>query len=178
MEAASPFTHTHTGIQTAPHPLLHGDFVVVADGVFPQEVELHHKLLAVVLRVQFDVFHSHRAAADRVGGLPLLLLVTRPQSQLEHTARGSHAAGQRGSEALGPRGLRHLVDEVEGHSSLSDPHLLGLPVFTVLGPDPVHTLLQSPGGFILLPVLLPLQNQKHNQIRSGIIAVLNHFFSI
>lgn len=54
----------------------------------------------------------------------------------------------------------HLVDKVEGHSPLPDPHLLGLPVFTVLVPDTVHTLLQPSGSFILLPVFLSLQITK------------------
>lgn len=48
-------------LRTARHDtysLLHGDFVVVADGVFAQEVELHHVLLAILLRVQLDVLHS------------------------------------------------------------------------------------------------------------------------
>ena len=65
-----------------PYPLLHRDLVVVADGVFTQEVELHHKLLPVLLGVQVDVLHTQRAAAHRVRRLPLLLLVTRSQSQL------------------------------------------------------------------------------------------------
>lgn len=65
-----------------PHPLLHGNLVVVADGVFTQEVKLHHKLLAVLLGVQVDVLHAQRAAAHRVGCLALLLLVTGSQSEL------------------------------------------------------------------------------------------------
>lgn len=65
------------------HPFLHRDFVVVADGVFTQEVELHHILLAIILWIEFDVFHSQRAAAHRVGSLSFLLLITRSQSQLE-----------------------------------------------------------------------------------------------
>lgn len=66
----------------ASHPLLHRDLVVVADGVFSQEVELHHELLTIHLRVQADVLHPQRAAAHRVRALALLLLVTCPQSQL------------------------------------------------------------------------------------------------
>ena len=65
-----------------PYPFLHRDLVVVADGVFTQEVKLHHKLLAVLLGVQVDVLHAQRAAAHRVCSLPLLFLVTRSQSQL------------------------------------------------------------------------------------------------
>ncbi len=68
----------------SPYPLLHRDFVVVADGVFTQKVKLHHILLAIVLRVEFDVFHSQRAAAHGVRSLSFLFLVTRSQSQLEH----------------------------------------------------------------------------------------------
>jgi len=51
----------------------------------------------------------------------------------------------------------HLVDKVERHSPLPDPHLLGLPVLAVLGSDAVHTFLQLTSSFILLPVLLSLQ---------------------
>lgn len=32
-----------------PYPFLHWDFVVVTNGVFTQEVELHHILLTVIL---------------------------------------------------------------------------------------------------------------------------------
>lgn len=66
------------------YPLLHRDFVVVADGVFTQEVKLHHILLAIVLWIELDVFNSQRAAAHGVGSLSFLLLITRSQSQLEH----------------------------------------------------------------------------------------------
>lgn len=139
---------------TGSYPLLHRDFVVVADGVFTQEVKLHHVLLAVDLRVQFDVFHPQRAAAHRVGGLALLLLVTCSQSQLEGTR--TSASGQEprhGSDLRKP----HLVDEVERHGPLSDPHLLGLPVLAVLVSDAVHALLQPASRLVLLPVLLPLR---------------------
>lgn len=70
------------------HPLLHRDLVVVADGVFSQEVELHHILLTVHLRVQINVLHPQRAAAHSVRTLPLLLLITCPQSQLEGEGGG------------------------------------------------------------------------------------------
>lgn len=66
------------------YPFLHRDFVVVADGVFTQEVKLHHVLLTIVLWVEFDVFDSQRAAAHGVRSLSFLLLITRSQSQLEH----------------------------------------------------------------------------------------------
>lgn len=138
------------------YPFLHRDFVVVADGVFTQEVKLHHVLLTVDLRVQFDVFHPQRAAAHGVGGLALLLLVTCSQSQLDGTRRTS-ASGQ---ESRRGRDLRepHLVDEVERHGPLSDPHLLGLPVLAVLVPDAVHALLQPASRLVFLPVLLSLQS--------------------
>lgn len=68
----------------SPYPLLYRDFVVVADGVFTQEVKLHHILLTIVLWIEFDVFNSERATAHSVRSLPFLLLITRSQSQLEH----------------------------------------------------------------------------------------------
>ncbi len=71
------------------HSFLHGDFVVVTDGVFSREVELHHVLLSVHLRVQSDVLHTQRAAAHRICRLPLVLLITSPQSQL-HTNTNTH----------------------------------------------------------------------------------------
>ncbi len=83
--------HSHVPLLTAPslsHPLLHGDLVVVADGVLSQEVKLHHVLLVVHLGVQFDVLHPQRAAADCVRCLAFLLFVTRPQCKLQ----GAHHA--------------------------------------------------------------------------------------
>lgn len=44
--------------QTGPYPFLHRDSVVVADGVFTQEVELHHVLLTFIFWVEFQMFHS------------------------------------------------------------------------------------------------------------------------
>lgn len=64
------------------HSFLHGDFVVVTDGVFSREVELHHVVLSVHLRVQSDVLHAQRAAAHRICRLALVLLIPGPQSQL------------------------------------------------------------------------------------------------
>lgn len=64
------------------YPLLHGNLVVVTDGVFAQEVKLHHVLLVIHLGVQFDVLHSQRAAAHRVCSLTFLLFVTCPQRKL------------------------------------------------------------------------------------------------
>lgn len=67
---------------TALYLLDDGDLVVVADGVFAQEVELHHILFALQLLMEGDVLHTQRAAAHRVRRLPLLLLVTCSQCQL------------------------------------------------------------------------------------------------
>lgn len=63
----------------------------------------------------------------------------------------------------------HLVDEVQGNSSLPDFHLFGLPVFSILVPDLVHTLLQPPSGLVFLPVFLTLQrpNPKGGLLRDG-----------
>lgn len=147
------------------YPLLHRDFVVVADRVFTQEVKLHHELLTVDLRVQFDVFHPQRAAAHGVGGLALLLLVTCSQSQLDG-ARRTSTSGQEsrdGSDLRKP----HLVDEVERHGPLSDPHLLGLPVLAVLVPDAVHTLLQPASRLVFLPVLLSLHSHHSRHQNRG-----------
>lgn len=145
-----------------PYPLLHGDFVVVADGVFPQEVKLYHVLLSVNLRVQLDVLHPERAAAHGVGGLSLLLLVTCSQSQLEPTGRET-SASRRQSGNGGELHEAHLVDEVERHGPLPDPHLLGLPVLAVLVSDAVHTLLQPARRLVLLPVLFSLRISPHRR---------------
>lgn len=59
--------------------------------------------------------------------------------------------------------MGYLVNKVERYGSLPDPHLFGLPVLPVLGPDAVHALLQPPGGLVLLPILLALNrpSDKH-----------------
>ena len=157
-----------------PYPLLHRDLVVVADGVFTQEVKLHHKLLAILLGVQVDVLHTQRAAAHRVCRLPLLLLVTCPQSQLVRDKQQGVSSGPHSSRRWPTQSVQrpalgssfhhdsgiHLVNEVEGHGPLADPHFLGLPVLVVLAPDAVHALLQSTCCLVLLPVLLPLTSRQ------------------
>lgn len=55
-----------------------------------------------------------------------------------------------------------LVDKIKRDSPLSDPHLLGLPILPVLPPDLINRFVQSPRGFVLLPVLLAFQ------LRAGI----------
>lgn len=64
------------------YPLLHGNLIVVTDGVLAQEVKLHHVLLVIHLGVQLDVLHSQRAAAHCVRSLTFLLFVTCPQRKL------------------------------------------------------------------------------------------------
>lgn len=56
-----------------------------------------------------------------------------------------------------PRMEPHLINEVQCHSPLPYFHLFGFPVFSVLIPDFIYTLLQPPSCFVLLPVLLTLQ---------------------
>lgn len=65
-----------------PYPLLHRDFVVVSDGVLPQEVKLDHVFLPVQLRVQLDVLYSERAAAHGVSCLSFLFFITSSQGKL------------------------------------------------------------------------------------------------
>ena len=62
-----------------------------------------------------------------------------------------------------------LVNEVESHCPLTNPHLLGLPILTVLGPNLVHTLVESPGRLVLLPIFLSLTTIHNN---------INHVTSI
>lgn len=81
-ECTSPFSHPSDDFCPS-YPLLHRDLVVVADGVFSQEVKLYHILLVVHFGVQFDVLHPERATADSVCCLAFLFLVTRPQRQLQ-----------------------------------------------------------------------------------------------
>ena len=57
--------------------------------------------------------------------------------------------------------MGYLVNEVESHGSLTDPHFFGLPVLSVLSSDAVHDLLQPPGCLVLLPILLTLRRQNH-----------------
>lgn len=61
--------------------LLDGHFIVVADGIFTQEVKHHDVLLAVLLLVEGDVLNTQGAAAHGVC-LVLVLLITCPESQL------------------------------------------------------------------------------------------------
>ena len=69
----------------------------------------------------------------------------------------------------------HLVNEVQGYSSLPDFHLFGLPVFSILVPDLVHTLLQPPSRLIFLPVFLTLQrpSPRSRMLRHSGIKTLN-----
>lgn len=62
-----------------------------------------------------------------------------------------------------------LVNEVESHCPLANPHLLGLPILTVLGPNLVYTLVESPGRLVLLPIFLSLTTIHNN---------INHVTSI
>ena len=61
--------------------------------------------------------------------------------------------------------MGYLVNEVESHGSLTDPHFFGLPVLSVLSSDAVHDLLQPPGCLVLLPILLTLRRQKSHGIQ-------------
>lgn len=65
-----------------PYPLLNGDFVVVSDGVFPEEVKLNHVFLAIQFRMQLDMFYSERAAAHRVSCLSFFFFITSSQGKL------------------------------------------------------------------------------------------------
>lgn len=58
----------------------------------------------------------------------------------------------------------HLVNEIESHGPLSDPHLLGLPVLTILRSDLIHAFLQPTSRFILLPIFLSLQKQQRGNL--------------
>lgn len=59
-----------------------GNFVVVTNGVFTQEVKFHNTLAAVEFVVEGDVFNTQGAAAHRVCCLALFLLITSSQGQL------------------------------------------------------------------------------------------------
>lgn len=59
-----------------------GNFVVVANGVFTQEVKFHNALTDVEFVVEGDVFNTQGAAAHRVCRLALFLLITSSQGQL------------------------------------------------------------------------------------------------
>lgn len=59
-----------------------GNFVVVTNGVFTQEVKFHNALAGVEFGVEGDVFDTQGAAAHRVCCLSLFLLITSSQGQL------------------------------------------------------------------------------------------------
>lgn len=63
------------------HFFLNRHFIIVADGIFTQEVKHHNIFLAVLLFVEGDVLHTQGAAAHGVC-LVLILLITCPESQL------------------------------------------------------------------------------------------------
>lgn len=65
------------------HKLFHRHAVIIADGILPQEVQLHNMLLAIHLSVQPDMLHTERAAAHGVSCLPLFLLISCSQCQLD-----------------------------------------------------------------------------------------------
>ena len=65
-----------------PYPLLNRDFVVVSDGVLPEEVKLNHVFLAIQLRMQLDMFYSQRAAAHGVSCLPFFFFIISSQGKL------------------------------------------------------------------------------------------------
>lgn len=65
-----------------PYPLLHRDFVVVSDGVLPEEVELNHVFLPIQFRMQLDVLYSQRAAAHGVSCLSFFFFITSSQGKL------------------------------------------------------------------------------------------------
>lgn len=58
------------------------NFVVVANGVFTQEVKFHNTLTDVEFVVEGDVFNTQGAAAHCVCRLALFLLITSSQGQL------------------------------------------------------------------------------------------------
>lgn len=64
------------------YPLLNRDFVVVSDGVFPEEVKLNHVFLTIQLRMQLDMFYSQRAAAHSVSCFSFFFLITSSQGKL------------------------------------------------------------------------------------------------
>lgn len=66
-----------------------GNFVVVTDGVFAQEVKFHNTFAAVEFVVEGDVFNAQGAAAHRVCCLALFLLITSSQGQLQDHNRHS-----------------------------------------------------------------------------------------
>lgn len=80
--------------------------------------------------MQLDMLHSQRATAHSVR-LILVLLVTGSESQ--------------------------FVDEIQCDRTLSNAHLLALPVLSILGANLIDRLRQLPRRLVLLPVLLALE---------------------
>lgn len=75
------------------------------------------------------------------------------KTNTQHSQVFPAGQGRRGE----PRKEPHLINEVQCHSPLPYFHLFGFPVFSVLIPDFIYTLLQPPSCLVLLPVLLTLQ---------------------
>lgn len=72
----------HEKLQVLEDTLLHRNRVGVADGVFTQEIKVHHKLLAILLLMQGQVLNAQRAAAHSVRSLTLFFLISRSQGKL------------------------------------------------------------------------------------------------
>lgn len=67
-----------------PYLLDDRDFVIVANGVFTQEVKFHYTLVNVRLLMEGDMFNTQGAAAHCVCCLSLFFLITSSQGQLKN----------------------------------------------------------------------------------------------
>lgn len=68
----------------------------------------------------------------------------------------------------------NLVYEIQSHSSLPDLHFFWLPVFSILGTNAIHTLLQPSSSLIFLPVLLPLSTHTYTQCCSNPVKLVKY----
>ena len=99
------------------------------------------------------MLHPERAAAHCVSSLIRVLLISCPQGQ--------------------------LVDEVDGHRSLSSLHLLGLPVVAVLLANLVNLVFEFASYLILGPVFLSLVKKiehKNWRLSSQVWGILDQFY--
>jgi len=91
--------------------LENGNFVVVANGIFAEEVEFDNEVFVVEVLVQIDVLTPERAAANRVGRFAVFFFVSGSQRQLveEKAHQYPHRAKTKRAFKSGPPSSKQRV---------------------------------------------------------------------
>jgi len=104
--------------------LEHGNFVVVANGIFAEEVEFDNEVFVVEVLVQIDVLTPERAAANRVGRFTVFFFVSGSQRQLVEEEAHNTLTAQKQSwhSKAGPSKQRVPLKLVASYPTLSRRH--------------------------------------------------------